>query len=263
MLETDIDFGPMMIAVTYYCIVFIVAELTRNLVDRMLKKGGNAYIFAMEAIATAQMCTCVYENGVMIKHYGVMGFFFTVTSLLFVGASINRGAFVSPLAPIEMYYYKTITLKKLVITLVAEAVGGYSAFRIARSLWYYSMSLSSDHELQYAATTCALAYKLPFAGAVAFEIIGCFLMKLIINRIPVTKKQYIVPIVISSFLSFALVYVGVPGLNPTVASSRLQGCHGLTTQWFLFTYWLCPAVGWMAAAHLDRRSKAKSSKKKK
>uniref|UniRef100_A0A1I7ZGI7 DUF2842 domain-containing protein n=1 Tax=Steinernema glaseri TaxID=37863 RepID=A0A1I7ZGI7_9BILA len=83
------------------------------------------------------------------------------------------------------------------------------------------------------------------------------------NRIPVNSKQYVVPIVISSFLSFALVYIGVPGLNPTVASSRLQGCSGLTTQWFLFTYWLCPAVGWMAAAHLDRRSKAKPSKKKK
>ncbi|KAK6009603.1 hypothetical protein OSTOST_25459, partial [Ostertagia ostertagi] len=54
------------------------------------------------------MCTCVYENSVMVKHYGPMAFFFTVTSLLTVGSFVNRGAFVSPLAPIEAFLYGII-----------------------------------------------------------------------------------------------------------------------------------------------------------
>lgn len=36
----------------------------------------------------------------------------------------------------------------------------------------------------------------------------------------------------------ALAVIGVPGLNPVVASSRLQGCPGLDLQWFIMLYWL-------------------------
>ncbi|PIO72229.1 hypothetical protein TELCIR_05853 [Teladorsagia circumcincta] len=105
----------------------------------------------------------------MVKHYGPMAFFFTVTSLLTVGSFVNRGAFVSPLAPIEAFLY---------------------------------------------------------------GIIG-----------------------------FALIYVGVPGLNPVVASSRLFGCEGMDTQWFIAVYWICPIFGWMAAAALEK-SMAKRAPKK-
>jgi len=56
----------------------------------------------------------------------------------------------------------------------------------------------------------------------------------------------------------------VPGLNPVVTSSRLQGCAGLDHQWFIMTYWCCPVMGWLIAACLDpktKKAKAKSSSK--
>lgn len=56
----------------------------------------------------------------------------------------------------------------------------------------------------------------------------------------------------------------MPGLNPVVTSSRLQGCAGLDYQWFIMTYWCCPVVGWLLATCLDpktKKTKAKSSSK--
>lgn len=63
--------------------------------------------------------------------------------------------------------------------------------------------------------------------------------------------------------SLALYYIGVPGLNPVTASSRLQGCSGLDLQWFMLTYWICPIVGWMAAAIIDHRTTLKAGGKQK
>lgn len=41
---------------------------------------------------------------VIIRHYGLLGFFFIVALLIFSGGVMNREAFVSPLSPIELYY---------------------------------------------------------------------------------------------------------------------------------------------------------------
>ncbi|VDM85979.1 unnamed protein product [Strongylus vulgaris] len=63
-------------------------------------------------------------------------------------------------------------------------------------------------------------------------------MRLIIPNLPIRGKSYTVAATVAAFLSFALVYVGVPGLNPVVASSRMFGCDGLDTQWFIALYWV-------------------------
>uniref|UniRef100_A0A914EMV0 Aquaporin n=1 Tax=Acrobeloides nanus TaxID=290746 RepID=A0A914EMV0_9BILA len=259
MLEWKLtDVFPLFICTTFYLIVFFLAELTRKIVDMSVKKGTNFYIFVIELIATAQMCTCVYENGIMIKHYGVSGFFFIVICLLYVGSLINRGAFVSPFAPIEKFYYGAIKFDQLFLVLLAQAIGGYSAFRL--------VSVIFNHHQFYENLPCTLNYKVPFFAAIAYEIIACFLMRLIIPRLHTRYQPYIAPMVTSAFLSFALAYIGVPALNPVTVSSRLQGCYGLDLQWFILTYWICPVIGWMAAAVLDHRAKVnvggKSKKKK-
>ncbi|KAH7695319.1 CRE-AQP-10 protein, partial [Aphelenchoides avenae] len=73
-------------------------------------------------------------------------------------------------------------------------------------------------------------------------------------------KTFLAPVVVSTFLSVALAYVGVPGLNPVTVSSRLQGCPGLDLQWFIMTYWFAPVFRWLAAAALDRRGKRRPAK---
>jgi hypothetical protein len=184
---------------------------------------------------------------------------------------------VSPLAPIEQWYYGIIGNDKLLTVLTAQAIGGYSAFRIANGLWYYTLDYSQEHKWLYYSLPCAINYKVPFSYALGFEILGCFLIRMLISRLPEKFKHLLVPVVFASFLSFgmflcfeksiifsALSYIGVPGLNPVTAASRLQGCPGLDLQWFMLTYWVAPVIGWLSAAALDRRlTLAKGGKNKK
>ncbi|VDM52938.1 unnamed protein product [Angiostrongylus costaricensis] len=200
--------------------------------------------------------------GVMVKYYGAMAFFFTVTSLLTVGSFVNRGAFVNPLAPVEAYCYGIIGASRLLLLLAAETIGGFSAFRLARSLWWYSLSYSTAHLENFSNSTCTLNYKITFPLVVAFELAGSFLLRLILPNLPARGKSYTLSAVVAAFLSFALVYVGVPGLNPVVASSRLFGCDGIDAQWFILVYWLCPVVGWLLAAALEKSMRRKFMEKK-
>ncbi|EYC34615.1 hypothetical protein Y032_0001g55 [Ancylostoma ceylanicum] len=262
MISSDISFYyPAISAVIYYITVFTIAEITRKVLERTVHKSSSFYVFAVELIATAQMCTCVYENSVMVKYYGPLAFFFTVTSLLTVGSFVNRGAFVSPLAPIEAFYYGIIGPARLLTLLSAEAIGGFTAFRFARSLWWHSLQYSQAHFENFTNPACTINYKIAFPLVIAFEIVGSFLLRLILPNLPLRGKSYTVSATVAAFLSFALVYVGVPGLNPVVASSRLFGCEGIDTQWFIALYWICPVIGWLAAAALQKSMTKKATKK--
>jgi len=260
------QFYPAFIAVTFYLVIIFLAELSRKIVDYFVKKNTNLYIFLIELIAVAQQCVCVYENGVIIRHYGVVGFFCAVVGILIVTSRFNRGAYISPLMPLELWYYNLVGTDKLLTVLAAQSIGGYSAFRIANSLWYYTLDYSSDHLWLYRNLPCSINYKVPFLYAFVFEILACFLIRILVSRTSEKYKRFIVPIIFASFLSFALNYIGIPGLNPVTASSRLQGCPGLDLQWFMITYWIAPVVGWLSGAFIDRRlklSKEGKNKKKK
>ncbi|CAJ0606537.1 unnamed protein product [Cylicocyclus nassatus] len=262
MISGDLSYyHPAISAVIYYVTVFSIAEITRKVLEKTVQKSSSLYVFAIELIATAQMCTCVYENGVMVRYYGPIAFFFTVTSLLTAGAFMNRGAFVNPLGPIEAFYYGIIGPARLLTLLSAEAIGGFTAYRFARTLWYHSVQYSQAHQEIFSNPYCAIQYKISFPLVIAFEMIGCFLLRLILPNLPIRGKSFTVAATVAAFLSFALVYVGAPGLNPVVASSRMFGCDGIDTQWFIALYWLCPVIGWLSAAALQKSLTKKAPKK--
>lgn len=62
-MEVPAKWSPMFVCTVYYLLVFFFAETARKVVDLSVKKGTLFYTFLIELIATAQMCTCVYENG--------------------------------------------------------------------------------------------------------------------------------------------------------------------------------------------------------
>ncbi|MFH4982183.1 hypothetical protein AB6A40_008892 [Gnathostoma spinigerum] len=248
----QMEYTPLAVSLCFYLTVFAVGEISRRITERFVSHDSNLYFFLIEAVSTAQMCTCVYENAVIIRHYGPLGFFFVVSCIGCMGAILNRGAFASPLKPVEMFYYRSIGVDKFLATLSAQAVGGYAAFRIARHLWYLSLNLATDHAINYNAS-CAFSYKVSYWIVFSFEILGCFLLRATLVRIPDKMRRIGGPITMAAFLTFALSFIGVPGLNPTVASSRMQGCDGLDLRWFFLTYWICPVIGWMLSAEMENR----------
>lgn len=235
------NYFPLFTAVLFYTTVFSLGELSRRLVERVFTRNTHLFVFFIELVASAQMCSCVYENGelsslsstagIILRHYGVFGFFIAVALLGMNGARLNRGAFVSPLAPIEAFYYglipsvfffffffireKTSRATRLTVLLAAQVIGGYAAFRVASTLWFYSMSLFPDHDFAFHNfSKCHVRYHvspslssrpitlIDFFLVVVFEIVGCFLIRSLIGRLSDRQKPVLVPVIISSFLSF-------------------------------------------------------------
>lgn len=83
------NYLPIVVCVTYYVVVFLLAELSRRVVDLLVKKGTLLYTFLIELIGTAQMCTCIYENGFFLNIFDIKcmlsekDFFFTKNVYIF------------------------------------------------------------------------------------------------------------------------------------------------------------------------------------
>ncbi|KAI6236816.1 Aquaporin [Aphelenchoides besseyi] len=77
-------------------------------------------------------------------------------------------------------------------------------------------------------------------------LIGCFMIRLLITKVPENYKRFIVPVIFGSFLSFALTYVGIPALNPVTTSSRLLNCPGLDIQAMVLDRILVCSGLWLA-----------------
>uniref|UniRef100_A0A0K0CXX5 Aquaporin n=1 Tax=Angiostrongylus cantonensis TaxID=6313 RepID=A0A0K0CXX5_ANGCA len=213
--------------------------------------------------------------GVMVKYYGAMAFFFTVTSLLTVGSFVNRGAFVNPLAPVEAYCYGVIGSANSFALFFLQffSLLYFYCTILINSDFVYEVALlqgfptvvaarGGDDRRSQRVPAGSVALVITFPLVVAFELAGSFLLRLILPNLPARGKSYTLSAVVAAFLSFALVYVGVPGLNPVVASSRLFGCDGIGAPWFILVYWLCPVIGWLLAAALEKSMTRKFMEKK-
>lgn len=68
----------------------------------------NNHIYFVSIYSSSEQHYYIQISAIILRHYGAVGFFFVVASVLFLGGCVNRGAFISPLAPIELFFYQTI-----------------------------------------------------------------------------------------------------------------------------------------------------------
>ncbi|CAI5440690.1 unnamed protein product [Caenorhabditis angaria] len=265
---SDPYFYPLYSALAYYSAVFAIGELARFLVTKYVSPRGNSQLFAIELIGTIQMCTCVYENGIIVKNYGLNAFFIVVGLLLTAGGIFNRGALTNCVPIIEDFFYSACSSSKFLAILTAQLIGASFASKCAYFIWNWTSQYSQSHLENALNTTCILQYKQSAGIVIAFEIFGAFAMRILIAKIaarPSLRKT--IPFVVSLYLTAALYIIGVPGLNPIVATARLFGCQGIDNHVFVILYWICPVVGWLGGAHFVRNSAVtpvkKSSKKSK
>lgn len=248
--------APILISLAYYLSVFTACELGRRLAWRLLP--SSAVPFVLDALGTLQICTCVYENALVVRYYGVQGFFCAVVCLVTAHSFLNRGASVLPTAALEEALLRG-RIRQATRSLLAQMVGGYGAFRLAKAVWW--LHLSGDHARQWSAYPCALSWRVPLWLFCAYEVGGSFLIRSIVGRASPGSRRYVAAVVQATLLSIEFAFLGPPGLNPIIAASRLLGCEGLSLRGHLFIYWLCPFLGWLAAAklHQDQSQSAQPS----
>jgi len=248
---------PVVASIIFYAIVIGFCELCRRSLDVVYGQGSmpprSVKGFLNEAIGTLQAISCVYENQLVAKNYGLLGFALMVFILLNVHRLTNRGCITSPPALLERTFLGHIRLLDAGTILLAELVGAALAFRLATLVW--KLGVSPEQAVLGESFQCILAHKVPLIFVAAYEFIAVFLIRTIIglsSRRKPSWTPYVAAAAISCGITSGFAIVGPVALNPIIAFGRLGGCEGLTLYNHLLTYWVAPASGWIAAWMVER-----------
>lgn len=154
---------PIIPSIFFYAIVVGFCELCRRGCEKYLTHSGSPWspkVFLIEVIGALQAITCVYENQLVIKYYGLMGFAIVVFILLNVHRLTNRGCILSPAAISERYLVGQMGLFDCLGVMMAELIGGTFGLHLAGVFW--QLGLSDHHFVHYKTFDCVLAYKVHF-----------------------------------------------------------------------------------------------------
>lgn len=157
---------PIIPSIFFYAIVVGFCEICRRGCDKYLKHSGSPWspkVFLIEAIGALQAITCVYENQLVVKYYGLPGFAVVVFFLLNVHRLTNRGCILSPAAVSERYLVGQMSLFDCFGVVIAELIGGTFGLKLAGIFW--RLGLSDYHFIHYESFECVLAYKVPSPSA--------------------------------------------------------------------------------------------------
>ncbi|GMT13194.1 hypothetical protein PFISCL1PPCAC_4491, partial [Pristionchus fissidentatus] len=248
------QYEPLICATTTYMAVFGLSHLAKMGIDRALKRGSRPHTFALEFVTALQMCTCVYENGIIIGNYGLPGFFIAVSLLLTAAGFTNRGHFGNILGHVESLLQGNVAIIDFVIVLAGQLAGSALALKAATALWYYTAGLSASHLKAAGANLCGFQLNFPLTTVMLLEAGFCFVLRIIIGQYAsktTWRRRYLIPVLVAAHLAAAIKYIGVAGLNPMTAYARLAMCPGLNDAHFFFTYWLGAGVGWLFGAHVQ------------
>jgi len=242
---------PAVASIVFYGVVIIFCELFRRILDVLYGSGSRPPLsvkgFLTEAIGTLQAISCVYENQLIVKYYGLVGFALAIFLLLTVHRLTNRGAICSPPALLERLILGQQIVDGAAI-LAAELVGAALAFRLAFLVW--SLGLSTDHTTLSETFECTLVHKVPLTYVAAYEFTAVFLIRSFVG-LTARRKPYWTPYAAAAAISIGIptgfALVGPVALNPIIAFGRLSGCKGLTWYEHFVTYWLAPISGWIVA----------------
>ncbi|GMR35744.1 hypothetical protein PMAYCL1PPCAC_05939, partial [Pristionchus mayeri] len=249
------EYEPLICAATTYFGVFALAHIAKLGIDRALKRHTRPHTFALEFITALQMCTCVYENGIIIGNYGLIGFFVAVSLLLTAAGFTNRGHFGNILGHVESLLKGNVNIIDFLVVLAGQLLGSALALRAATSLWYYTAGLSTSHLRAAGANLCGFTLQYDMTIVMILEASICFVLRILIGAYAsktTFRRRYVIPVLVAAHLAGAIKYIGVAGLNPMTAYARLAMCPGMNDAHFFFTYWVGAAVGWLMGAHVQQ-----------
>lgn len=244
---------PIIVSLIYYFCVATFCELSRRIVDVAQVKNMVVRLALFEFLGTLQVCTCVYENHLVTRNYGLKGFFLVVFLLLNLHRLINRGAVVSPALALERLISGSLSVKHFVVLLWAQIFGALCAFRLAQRIWW--IELSETHAYQAQNFDCVLHLQAPVLGLLFYEFGTCFMLRTLIGATARRKPRfapYVGAALFSAALSIEILFFGVAGLNPTIAFSRLFGCKGLNSIEHFAIFWFPSIIGWLLAYFIER-----------
>lgn len=245
---------PIFVAVVTYAFVFAFAHALKYAIDKCMKSGSYLHTFCMEGVTALQMCTCVFENGVIIRNYGIPGFFVAVSMILTAAGFTNRGFFRNILSHLEQLAAGQLAVAEFGITAAGQFIGSALAMKAAFVIWDKTAKYSTSHALSSKGDLCGFSIQWDIVTVMVMEGGACFALRFLSGYGSKTtwRRRYVIPVLIAGHLSASLYYIGVAGLNPMTAYARLTMCQGFNDKHFYAIYWFAAAIGWVAGAHIQK-----------
>lgn len=140
------DATPLIASVSFYGLVFAACELGRRLAKATIDQT-RLLTFAIEFLGTLQVCAMAFENGTVLKFYGLPGFFLAIFGSVVVHMLTLHDVYANPCAIFEepLHHRQSRVLNRQLIRLIAELIAGVVAFNLAKLIWGLGLMPHHSH----------------------------------------------------------------------------------------------------------------------
>ncbi|KAF1764829.1 hypothetical protein GCK72_004779 [Caenorhabditis remanei] len=243
---------PLYVCIVYTVFVFGVAEVSRRILDLLLK-NEETIMFKLkcnEFISTISMCACHFSEAVLFKNYGYIAMFIAIIIDMTVCRHLNRGAAENPMLLLEEALYKTMRETDFTSVVLTQYMGAACAMAYGVFMWRFAF-YSTGTVIETAG--CLYLYKLPPPLVALCEFFSCFFLRLILGLFAAPQRQKYIPVVFAVFFVAGQYIIGVPGAHPMFGASRFTSCAFVQPDSFTIycvNYLFATYAGWMAASLL-------------
>lgn len=133
-------------SIIFYTYVYIVCEILRRLSKKFIS-NDEIRCQLLELIGTVQVCTPIFDVGVVWETYGLAGVFIEIFFLELLNCFTLDEACAHPFVLLNHYRDQSFNLLNSVARLITQCVGAYLSFYLTRAFW--SFRLIDEHAHLY------------------------------------------------------------------------------------------------------------------
>ncbi|KAK0414510.1 hypothetical protein QR680_011470 [Steinernema hermaphroditum] len=239
----------------FYSFCFVVAEILRKIVERLYvgNEKRKSKTLLLEFIGTMQVCAPMFDVGIILETYGLVGVFIEITVLELANGFWLRDCIAHPCPLVTSCVRGHKALKWIVSVFTAQLAAAYLSFYLARTFW--RLGVHPLHTELLEADHCDADLTVAILTGSVVEFMATFSAKAVeyLSKRFHAEDSFWAMLVNCSFSGYACTLgIHLTGMygNPIVAWACTFNCRGATHKAHLAVYWLSPLVAWWVAEAL-------------
>jgi len=237
----------------FYTYVYLICELLRRLCKKFIT-NDEIRVQLLELIGTVQVCTPIFDVGVVWDTYGLAGVFIEIFFLELVNCFTLDEACAHPFVLLNHYRDQSFSLVNSLARFTTQCIGAYLSFYLTRVFWAFRL-IDEHGELYDEGWHCHSDLTVGVLMGCLYEGIATLVCHLVELQSEERARGF--EPVINSFTSAFTCVLGIhlTGMycNPIVASACTINCDGVDTKGHLIVYWVGPLLGWLQAELANKK----------
>lgn len=128
----------------FYTYVYLICELLRRLCKKFIS-NDDIRLQLLELIGTVQVCTPIFDVGVVWDTYGLAGVFIEIFFLELVNCFTLDEACAHPFVLLNHYRDQSFNLVNTLARFTTQCIGAYLSFYLTRVFWAFRLIDEHGH----------------------------------------------------------------------------------------------------------------------